>query len=342
MTLYAFDDIDDAIDATRAFLWPFDLRRWAKLALVVFFIGGFGSGFNPAQWTGNTPPGGGGDEFPADPGAIPDVDPEVLAIVLALVGVALLIGLVFAVVGSIMEFVFVESLRRETVSIRRYWGERWGQGLRLFGFRFVLGLLMLAIVAVLAVVALSPIIFGGGDLSIGLVLLAVFAFFVIAIVVGLIQGFTTEFVVPVMMAEECGVLSGWSRFWPTLSAQWKQYLVYAVMAFVLRLAAGLVVGIAGLVVAILLLIPFGAVGLLGGALLAYSQLAGWIVIGIVGLAYFLTLVVIFLFVSVPVQSFLRYYALLVLGDTNEAFDLIPERRRSIRAGEESDESPGAV
>jgi hypothetical protein len=31
-----------------------------------------------------------------------------------------------------------------------------------------------------------------------------------------------------------------------------------------------------------------------------------------------------------VLTYLRYYALLVLGDTNDTFDLIPERRAAVR------------
>ena len=37
MSLYAVDAIDDALSATRSFLWPFDRGRWLRLALVVFF-----------------------------------------------------------------------------------------------------------------------------------------------------------------------------------------------------------------------------------------------------------------------------------------------------------------
>jgi hypothetical protein len=33
---------------------------------------------------------------------------------------------------------------------------------------------------------------------------------------------------------------------------------------------------------------------------------------------------------VPVRTYLRYHALLVLGDTDREFDLIPDLRREIR------------
>ena len=39
MALHAIDDVGDALDATRAFLFPFDRTKWLKLALVVFFVG---------------------------------------------------------------------------------------------------------------------------------------------------------------------------------------------------------------------------------------------------------------------------------------------------------------
>lgn len=338
MTLYAFDDIDDAIAATRSFLWPFDLGRWAKLALVAFFLGGVG-GFNPFSWTSSTPPTGGGGGMPSDPGSFPALGAPELAIIGLIVAVILVVGLLFLLVGSIMEFVFVESLRHERVSLRRYWSERWGQGLRLFGFRFALGILTLAVVALLGFAVLAPVVLGNGTPSVAVALLAILVFVVVAVVTGLVQGFTTVFVVPIMVLEDRGVLSAWRRFWPTMTGQWKQYLTYVVMGFVLQLAAGLVTGIVMIVLAILLAIPFVVLGLVGAGMLAVSSLAGWVVIGVVVALYLLAIFVVGAFVAVPVQAFLRYYALLILGDTEESFDLIPERRATIRGEETGDASP---
>ena len=57
---------------------------------------------------------------------------------------------------------------------------------------------------------------------------------------------------------------------------------------------------------------------------------GWEIIDRVILLFIVTFLVISLFASVPVQTFLRYYALLVLGHTNVYFDLIPERRSLVQ------------
>lgn len=343
MSLYAFEAIDDAFEATKEFLWPFDLGRWARLALIVFFVGGAGGGFNPGSFNpasfgggGDGGPGApGGPGTPGTPGAMPDIGGPEIAVILAIVAAVVLLALAFLVIGSIMEFVLVESLRREAVTIRRYWGEHWGKGLRLAGFRLVLGVATFLIVAGTILAVLAPVLAGNADVSIGLLLLAIPVVLVIAVLAGLIHGFTTVFVVPVMIAEERGLLSAWSRFWPTMTGQWKQYLVYVVMGFVLQLAGGLVAGILGLLGLIVLAIPLGILAVVGWAIVQAGTVLGWVVVGVAALLFVLGMIVLFLFVSVPVQTFLRYYALFVLGDTNEAFDLIPERRREVRGGDAS-------
>jgi hypothetical protein len=333
MTLYALDAIDDALDATRTFLWPFDRGRWARLALLMLFVGGVG-GFNPVQVPGGST-GGGVDAPPASDGAggletVPSIGGPEIAIIAAIFGAVLLFGLGFLFVGSVMEFVFVDSLRKEAVTIRRYWSEHWRRGLRLFGFRLVLGIVSFVLVGGVLVAAFAPLVFGNGGLSFGLLLAAIPVFVVVTIASGLVNGFTTMFVVPVMLGETTGVLSAWRRFWPTVTGQWKQYVAYAVMGFVLQLVGSILAGIATVVGAVVIAIPFGLVALAGAALLTVVEAAGWAVIIVAALLFGLALVALVLVVSVPVQTFLRYYALLVLGDTNEAFDLIPERRRAIR------------
>jgi hypothetical protein len=337
MTLYALDAIDDAIDVTRAFLWPFDRRRWTRLALVMLFVGGAG-GFNPLQFSGgggtgggtDIPGGPGGPGGPAGPDVVPTLGGPELAVVAVIAGLVALLALGFVFVGSVMEFVFVESLRRETVTIRRYWRERWRQGLRLFGFRIVLGLVSLGIIGGLMIAILAPVVFGHAAFSLGLLLVALPVIVVVSILSGLLNGFTTMFVVPVMIGEERNVLSAWRRFWPTLTGQWKQYAVYAIMGFVLQLAGGILTGIASLIGIVVIAIPLGIVGLVGAGLLTVVDVVGGVVIAIAVLLFVLAAIALVLFVSVPVQTFLRYYALLVLGETNAAFDLIPEQRQMTR------------
>ena len=331
MTLHALGDIDDAIDATRSFLWPFDLGRWAKLAFVAFFLGGVG-GANPAQFSGSVP----SDSTTTPPTEsvnlselIASISPAQWGLLAAVVGVVLLIGLVFGFIGAVMEFVFVDSLRRERVAIRNYWRDHWRLGARLFGFRLVVGLLSLAVAVGALWVGFGPL-FTAGSLSLGAIALSIAALLALAVVTGLLNGFTTQFVVPVMLTERSGVVAGWRRFWPTLTGQWKQYAAYAVLRFVLQIAVGAVVGVAVAVGGLALAIPFLALGLVGVALFSVSSIVGGAVVAVVVALFVLSMIVVGAFAAVPVQTYLRYYALLVLGDTNDAFDLIADRREAIR------------
>ena len=333
MALYALDDLDDALDATRAFLWPVDLATWAKLALVALFIGGPGANANTFQY--NVPAGEGPfprEVVPPDLGPVEAVvgDAGVWALIAGLLLVGLLIALAFALVGSVMEFVFVESLRRETVDLRAFWTRRWRQGLRLFGFRLVVGLFVLgglALVGGLAVLVGGPM--GAGTIA-ALVLLLLPILLVMGIVVGLVSGFTTVFVVPIMVLEDCGVLAGWRRLWPTIAADPAQYLAYAIAGFVLSIAGGIVVAIATGVGALVLLVPFGVLGAIGFGLLSVVPAVGWVVVAVAAILFVLAVVVVAAVAQVPVQVYLRYYALFVLGDTNETFDLVPEQRAAVR------------
>jgi hypothetical protein len=343
MTLYALEALDDALDATRAFLRPRDRTDWVKLAIVVFFLGGVG-GNTPLQYTtggdggtGGTPSGGMPIEF----------GPRVWLLVAAVVAAVVLVALVFGLIGSIMEFVFVECLREETVAVRRFWSRRWRQGVRLFAFRIAIGLLVLGGVAVLLLPVLAPLFdvgpFGGvgGGVSIALLVLLVPVFVLFALIAGLVEAFTTAFVVPIMILEDRNVLPAWRRLWSTITAQWQQYLAYAVAAFLLGLVGGLLVGIGVLIGAVVLLAPFGLLAAIGVALyVLVSELAGIVVVAVVAFAYFLAVLALAALVQVPVLTYLRYYALLVLGDVDPDLDLIAERRAAIRAADDADGDGG--
>ena len=118
MPLYALEDLDDALDATRAFLWPIDRSTWIKLAVVVFFVGGPGANLNAFQYNVPADQGSPPGDFPMPP----DIGANIWLIIAVVIAAALLIGLLFLLIGSIMEFVLVESLRQEEVTVRQYWG----------------------------------------------------------------------------------------------------------------------------------------------------------------------------------------------------------------------------
>lgn len=324
MSWYAIENIEDALTATRQFLFPFDLRKWLKLAIIVFFIGGIGGG-------------GGGTNFSVPSGDTPgDFPPiqepaNVVGLILIVAAILLLLGLLFAILSSVFQFVFVDAVRSEEVHIRAPVSRWFGKGVRLFVFSFLLFLLILA--PIFGVVAVFIFAFTP------LLLLFLLPFlFIVAIILALTLGLTTDFVVPIMMREDLNVLAGWRRFWPILREQWKQYGVYVVIRWLLGLAAGILVAIA-LAVVFVPVLGVGALlgyGLFAGAGGLTTAVTAFLVVLAIPIGLFLF--VYALFVQVPVVTFFRYYSLLVLGDSAADLDLIPEKRRAVRA-ENDDEAP---
>ncbi len=167
MTWYAVEALGDAIEGTREFLFPPDVGTWLRLAVVVFFLGGFGTS-SPLQ--GGTQFSTGSDQPVPSPPSNVSVPVDIVTLVAVLIAIAVSIAILFLLVGSVMEFVFIESLRTREVHVRRYAGEYFGQGLRLFVFRFVLFLVVFLPVIGLVLSAVSVFSSGPPTVAFGTLL----------------------------------------------------------------------------------------------------------------------------------------------------------------------------
>jgi len=341
MAYAALDAIDDAIDATKGFLLPFEFGKWLRLAVIMIFVAGGGGG--GANWATNAPQfadsTGSGGAPPADPGTMPDAALGGLA--LAIIGLVVLIVLFFVVVTPIMEFVFVESLFEREVHIRQYFAKNVGNGLRLLGFNLAVGLVGLLLLGVPFALLVLGVIGGGSGMAVaGVILLLIPVIFVYAIVAGLLTGLTNVFVVPIMLAEERGLLSAWGRLWSAMTDDIAEFLVYVVLSVILGIGVGIIAGFASLFVLLVLGIPFAIVAFAifavgGGGAVPLAVLAG------LGLIAFVLFLLATGFVQAPLQSFLRYYAMLVLGDIAPDLDPIPAISSEVR-DEDDDNGDAAV
>ncbi|WP_265111013.1 DUF7544 domain-containing protein [Halosolutus halophilus] len=337
----AVDDLSDAIDATRNLLTPIQAGTWLKLAIIVVFVVGFGAG-------GPTLPGGDVGSFAEDPapgpGPEPTVEdlPEDFFLFLAIAaGVLLILWLLFAFVAAIMEFAFIESLRTTEVHVRRYVRQNVGRGAQLFVFRVVLTLLAASIV--LGPIAYAFLVRGTLDAVAGWVIAIALLGFLVYGLYAVVMRFTSEFVAPIMLLENRGVLGGWRRFWGTVTANWTEYVVYLLLAWILLAVIQIAIGFVLIFGGLLLAIPFAVLFLLTLALGDVGIVLA-IPIAIVALV---TYILFYGLVWMPVRSYFQYYALLLLGDTNDELDLIPEQRAAIRsdggdlAGRAPDDRNGA-
>ncbi|WP_226481563.1 DUF7544 domain-containing protein [Natrinema amylolyticum] len=325
----AIDDLSDAIDVTRNRLTPVRTGTWLRLALIVFFVSSLGLGGPtvPGGDTGTVTDGPTVEEQPQELEGI--VTDELVFWALVIVAIVLILWLVYEFIAAVMEFAFLESLRSSDIHVRRYFAENLGKGLWLFLFRFGLRVLF-AVLGIVPAVALFLSLESGIDgLSAGLLLLYLLYAVVLGLLYSITMRFTTEFVTPIMLLTDRGVLDGWGRFWPTMKANWTDYGVYLllvwILQFVVGIAATFVIGFAS----VLLAIPFVIVIVLLVVAFDTAGLLLAILVAIVGVVLVLLLASLF---YVPIATYFRYYALLLLGDTDGDLDLIPDRREAVRGG----------
>jgi hypothetical protein len=344
MSLSALESVEDAFDATKRLLWPFARGTWFRLAAVMLFVGGAG-GLNPASAVNFTPfPGDGSSQPPAggpqpDPGVDPgSLTPEVTpTLVVFLVGFTLLLVgafLLWQIVSAVMEFVFVESLDAEAVKLREFFRPNLWPGVRLFAFRTLASLLLLG--GFLGGLLLVGVLLGGWPVTqwsdgtaFAVILLGIPLGIVVFVALGLVLGLTTTFVVPVMFAEDRGVISAWQRLLGTVRDNWQEYLVYLVVNWVLGIAIGFVTLVLTLLVAIVVGIPALVITVPTVLAVGVTPIAGTVLLVVWLLAGVLFLVAT-LVIAVPFQTFRRYYALLVLGDVDSDLDVVPETRAAVR------------
>ncbi|WP_336000515.1 DUF7544 domain-containing protein [Halorientalis halophila] len=331
MSLHAVDDVGDAVEAAREFLFPVDRSRWLRLAVVAFFVAS-GFGMNAPFNAGSGASNGGVQTSP--PSEFPDPLPDDFVLVIAVVVAAIaLLAVLFGLLASIMEFVLVESLREEAVHVRRYTRRYLGAGLRLFLFRLALFAVAVGIVlGVVFVAGPSGTVTEWTDEQVLSALFLVLPLLVILLpLVALLDGFTVDFVVPTAVLGEGSILGAWRRFAATLRGNLGQYAAYVLVKFFLSIVIGVLAATVTGIAAVLIAIPFLVVGLVaffvGGTAFTIPVIA---VLGILGVVFVLLVIAVAALVQVPLQTFLRYYALLVLGDTDADLDLIPERRAAIR------------
>lgn len=339
MAYYAAAAIDDAIDATRARLFPVSGWLWARLAVITLLLGGGGFGGQLSNLqsvpTGGGPNPGPGPGVPSGPGTI---DPGVGAAVIAVAVILLLVVVaVFALIGSTMQFVFVDALSvrdRSEVRVIGPFFDRLGAGFRLFLFNLGLFLLVaipiaVVVIAVVGVFSVSVGDGGGGSAGAGVAvsLLLGLVVLLLALLVGVVSSLTTQFVVPVMITTGGTVLGSWRRLYPILRENLAQTGVYLLLRFLLGLGVGIVNLLLTVVAGLAVVLVAGVIAALFGglALLVAGENAALLVGGGVGVIVGgVGLLVVSLVVSVLTKTYLRTYELSVLGRFDAAFELLPD------------------
>jgi hypothetical protein len=322
LTFSAVDAIYPALEHTKKQLFkPFRFAQWARLAVVGLLAGELGSsgGCNSHNFNLNQRPGA-AHHF-MDPGWS-GIDPALLAGLIAVLVIAgLVLGIVLMYISSVMRFILFDSVMAKECHIREGWGRRQGPGLRYFLWKLIYLLVMLGGLTVLVGIPagfafaagwlkepkehLVPLVLGG--------ILVFFALMIFVLALAVIFVLTKDFVVPQMALEDIGVIEAWQRLWWMIKAEKGGYAGYIGMKIVMAIGAGIVVGIATLILGLIIVIP---TALLSIVAIITGKTAGltWnaytitlaVVVGCVLLAGFLYLIAL---ISVPVIVFFPAYSI---------------------------------
>jgi hypothetical protein len=325
MSWNAVDSLDDARAATESLLLPLSWRTWLRLVVVTFFVGGVGGGGGAGQAaqgavSSPSPPETALHSLELPP--VPTLAPErVGALIVVIVAITVVLALGYVVAGAVMEFVLVESLRTRQVDLRRPFRQFLVPGLRLFAFRTLVLLGLLASAAIPVAFFISPAPVAGAGWRVVLLPLLLAGVGVVWLVGALVLRLTTDFVVPTMVGEGRTLLSAWRRFAPLCRAAWREVALYLVVRLVLGAAAAVVVGLAVGLGALVVAIPFALVG--GGVVATVGvQGVGLVVLGVLAVGFTLLVAVLSVVVQVPVVTYFRYYGLALLGRLDERLDFV--------------------
>jgi len=337
------DCVSPAMAHTKRLLFqPFRMRFWLKLAIVAVMsgalVGGCNANFNFNNGFGNARRSGGdtttttGSQMPpefaklaaslrANPGMWAAIATIVIAVLVA-------VFILFLYIASVLRFVWLEALLSGECRIRAGWQFWKIEGMRLFGWQLLFGMVstggMFALIALPLYAAWHKGILG--DIprhlpeffaGMALIFLTVMALALVSFVIGT---FMHDFVIPVMRYERAGFISAWRTAWMWLGNTPGSLAIYYLLKLALLMGAGIVASILALIVFMVLLLPmilFGIVAVLLGVMIATLGPAGLAIVIMLGficvLVFGLAMAYAQATLTLPLAAFMQYYSLYYLG-----------------------------
>ncbi len=237
MTILYIDPLKRGWDRMVSTLFrPFNLSLWLGMGFAAWMAGfvDIGAGqwnSEGLDWTRNTT----GDLVE---GLI------ALTVVAGIAAVGIVTGIILLWVGSRAKFVFIDNVVQGHGAVVEPWTRHGRQGDSLFLWR----LAFYAVYALLLVAVALPFIFfanlGSGDgitqvlagatlmLMMGALCILILPFFFVNLILN-------DFVVPVMYRHGVSATEAWGQFMPVLREHLIQFILYALMVFVLQIGMGL-------------------------------------------------------------------------------------------------------
>jgi hypothetical protein len=280
MGWYGTDAVDAALKRTKkALIEPFDFWKWIRLGIILFFIGGSGMeflNFNfPANY--NLPSEDRTEGAPSTEEFLSQINQlweQYNTYILIAISVIVFIILLFILISSIMEFVFVESLVTNRVAIRAHFKKYLRPGFDLFIIQIFLGICILS----LFILAMLPIV--------------------------------QQFLEPRITVTPGMILGRFREDWKQILVYWAVRVIAWIGA---SIAVGIAALILFVVLFLILLIPALILYFILSALgHGTGSIVFWAVMIPYGIIAAGVLILFMLIVSVPVPTFMKYHLLTFL------------------------------
>lgn len=267
MNISFFDPLNKAWGRmVQALFKPFDIKKW--------FVVGFSAFLADLLDTGT---GGGGYKYPGKHNSFNGINdlaelPEYVLnwlsenpiwAVLIAVGILILIVLlvVFTWISSRGKFIFLDNVVFNRALITVPWKSFARLGNSLFLWRLAFGIISFLVFSIFTVAAIVILGIGEGfDLNIpAIVLFVLILLFLIAVIL-FIGMLLNNFIVPVMYKNNILTMAAWNEFLKIFRPHFFSFILYALLLFVLYIAAAIVIIAAGFAMCcigfILLIIPY--------------------------------------------------------------------------------------
>jgi hypothetical protein len=323
----AADSVSPAIQRTRDFLFrPFRWGTYLKLGLVAIVTEGLGANFHGSSQGGHSSGHGPMVNSPFD------LRPEIVAGIVFALLLALVVSMFVFYLITRLRFAFFHCLIHNTREIGPGWRLYREQASRFFWMNLGVGLSFLAVVVLIAI----PFVRGfwrlfhetapGTMPNIGLMLALVLPLIPIILLLAL-AGFLVDMVLrdwmlPHYALDDASAGEAWMEVWDRITAEKKQFVVYALLRIVLPTIAAVALFMVLLIPGIALAGAFGAFEY--GIHSAFADSTGGAAVAGIALQAFFGVIAFGLAVLAgiclggPVSTGLREYALMFYGGRYQA------------------------
>ena len=154
----------------------------------------------------------------------------------------------------------------------------------------------------------------------GNILIFAILMFILLIPYLIILMLTTDFIVPIMNIDRCGIIAGWKQCLHLLNKEKTEAVLYIIMKLILAICVSFILSLVVVIVGIGAGIPLMGILIAAGGPQNISLAA----MGLLFVAYFAVVTFCGLMASVPFVTFLRTYSLYVIGDFDGRYALLPD------------------